>query len=130
LVSSEAFLGNRALIACDHGRIELAEPLLGTESVKVSMHAPIEPAARAEGRPSSKKRAVEALKSSALLRRVRANYLKRDGADFQSYGVNPYVPQIEEAVRCVSQGELQSPLMPVEHTVETLRVIERLQELA
>lgn len=127
-VSSEAFLGNRALIACDHGRIELAEPLLGTESVRVSMHAPIRPALRPDGPPSSKVRAVEALKSSALLRRLRANYLKRGSADFQSYGVNPYVPQLEETIRCVSQGELQSPLMPIEHSVETLRVIERVQE--
>jgi predicted dehydrogenase len=127
-VSTEAFLGNRALIACDHGRIELAEPLLGAELVKVSMHAPIKRAHHPNGPLSGKARAVEALKSSTLLRRLRATYLKRDHTGFASYGSNPYVPQLAETVRCVSQGALQSPLMPVEHSVEALRVIERVQE--
>jgi predicted dehydrogenase len=125
-VSSTALLGNRALICCDHGRIELAEPLLGAEHVHVRMQTPQTPASVAEGSPSARRRAIEALKSSALLRRLRAS-ARRERTDYESYGANPYIPQLEEAVRCVRARETQSSLMPIEHSIETLRIIERAQ---
>lgn len=124
-VSSKAYLGNRALIACGHGRIELMEPLLGTERVETRQHAPIVPDTSVEGPPSAKRRAVEALKSSSFLRKLRYRYLKRGTTEYRSYGANPYVPQLEEVVRCVSRGATQSPLMPLDHTIETLRIVER-----
>ena len=124
-VSSKAYLGNRALISCTHGRIELGEPLLGTERVEVRPYAPLVGDAHPEDPPSMKQRAVETLKSSSLLRRLRASQSRRGSADFASYGVDPYAPQLEEVVKCVSQGELQSQLMPLAHTIEALRILER-----
>jgi predicted dehydrogenase len=123
-VSSTALLGNRAVICCDHGRIELAEPLLGAEHVRVRMQAPQTPASSAEGPPSARRRAIEALKSSALLRRLRASR-RRERTDNESYGANPYIPQLEEVVRCVRGRETQSSVMPIEHSIEALRVIDR-----
>lgn len=124
-VSTQAFLGNKALISCSRGRIELAEPLLGTERISVRKHAPRLVEAPPEGRASRKQRVLETLKSSSLLRRIRTNYLSNASIEHRSYGMNPYVPQLQEVIECVRAGKTQSDYMPVAHTLETLRIVEQ-----
>ncbi len=124
-VSTQAFLGNGALISCSRGRIELAEPLLGTERISIREHAPLLAEARSEGGASTKQRMFETLKSSSLLRRMRTRYFSNVSVEHRSYGVNPYVPQLQEVVECIQAGKTQSDWMPIEHTLETLRIVEQ-----
>ncbi len=124
-VSTQAFLGNRALISCGGGRIELAEPLLGTERISIREYAPLLAEARSEDAVSAKQRIFETLKSSSLLRRVRTRYSSSVSVEHRSYGVNPYVPQLREVVECIHAGKTQSDWMPIEHTLETLRIVEQ-----
>ncbi len=124
-VSTQAFLGNRALISCSGGRIELMEPLLGTERIGIREQAPVLAEARTEAGASTKQRIFETLKSSSLLRRMRSRSFPKVSVEHRSYGVNPYVPQLREVVECVRSGKTQSHLMPIEHTLETLRIVER-----
>lgn len=126
-VSSEAFLSNRAVVSCQHGRIELAEPLLGTERVIVHQHAPIITTRSPNAAPTTKQRVVEALKSSPFLRRLRASYFASGTSYHLSYGPSPYAPQLKEVVRCIERRETQCTIMPLAQTIETLRVIEQSQ---
>lgn len=126
-VSSEAYLSNTATISCERGRIELAEPLLGTERVVVREHAPLSPAPASDGASSAKQRVIEGLKSSPFLRRLRASTSRTGTSGFLSYGPSPYVPQLKEVARCIEMGEPQSSTMPLSATIETLRIIEQAQ---
>ncbi|MFW2387059.1 MAG: Gfo/Idh/MocA family protein [Polyangiales bacterium] len=124
-VSSEAHLSNTAAISCERGRIELAEPLLGTERVIVREHAPLAAASASDEAPSTKQKVIETLKSSPLLRRLRASASRGGTSQFFSYGPSPYVPQLQEVARCVERGETQCSTMPLAQTIETLRIIEQ-----
>ncbi|MGB8331944.1 MAG: Gfo/Idh/MocA family oxidoreductase [Polyangiales bacterium] len=126
-VSSVAFLSNRAVISCERGRIELAEPLLGTERVVLQQHAPVIASPGSSSTPSAKKRIVEALKSSSTLRRVRASHLRAGSSDHFSYGPSPYCPQLREVMDCIERGDAQCATMPLDQSIETLRVIEQSQ---
>lgn len=124
-VSAEVLLGNSATISCTKGRIELVEPLLGTERIRIRGHPPLIAEARPRAGASAKQRIVETLKSSELLRRARARYFSNASVEHRSYGVNPYVPQLLEVVECIRAGKTQSDRMPIADTLETLRIVEQ-----
>ncbi len=124
-VSTQAFLGNRALISCTEGKIELAEPLLGTERIRIQKHAPLIAQAQSEASFSTKQRVLEMLKSSSLLRRLRSGYFSNASVERRSYGMNPYAPQLREVVECVRAGKTESDWMPIQHTLEALRIVEQ-----
>jgi predicted dehydrogenase len=126
-VSSEALLSNRAVVCCQHGRIELAEPLLGTERVVVRQHRPVATTRATNAAPTSRQRVVETLKSSAFLRKLRARYTSSGTASHLTYGPSPYVPQLEAVVGCLERRETQCTVMPLAQTIEALRVIEQSQ---
>lgn len=127
-VSSEALLSNKAVMCCEHGRIELAEPLLGTERVIVRQYAPVTPAPPSNGVPTTKRQIVDALKSSPFLRRLRGSYFKNGTVYHDSYGPNQYLPQLKEVVRCMERREMECSIMSIHESIETIRVIEQAQQ--
>ncbi len=126
-VSVTGLLQNRAVLSLAQGSISLEPPVIGAETLKIC-RAYIEtkpaPADMSALQPNLKER----LRQSGLLRRI--NSWRQSGrCEYHSYGANQYLPVLKYFCGLYRSGKLASDIMPLDLSVEILKVIEQAKKL-
>ncbi len=114
-------LSNRTTLSCTHGNVELDSPVMGAESLRRRVASPLVAAGRGAG--GAKHRLISTLRRHRWLRRLRASLSSGESIDLP-FGANRYGPQIDHFVSLLDAGALTSPLMPLETSLEVLRIVE------
>lgn len=121
-VSFDVLLQNRALLSCTKGAISLEPPVIGSE--KLVVHS-FQSSNSLVSVPSDgfKTYIRRKLKQSSMLRRM--NSMKSAGAaENFPFGANQYLPVLKHFVDLMRAGSKQSPLLPLSHSTEVLRVLD------
>ena len=121
VVSRDVQLSNEATAYCRDATICLAEPLLGSEAVKMRMTYPI--SVTGSARPSKIK---AALKQSSLLRSLAA---KRQRFSVQPlpYGKDQYLPMMMHFLGLMKTGTHESDVHPLSATLELAQLLENVR---
>ncbi len=118
-----AVLPNQTALSCSHGSIQLDSPVMGAESLRARSAPPVRAAELSPSDRGLKQRAVAALRQQRWLRKLKASIAGR-GASEHSYGLNRYSPQLSHFVSLLDRGALASDLIPVETSLEVLRIVD------
>ena len=120
---------NEAVIMGEKGRLRLGEPFYRPHRLTmetVPTPAPADAASNADGGGLKQK-----LKENAVVQRVFRRVqplLRRPAMDLlQPIDGNGYSYEAREATRCVREGRTQSPLMPLDQTVQVMDVMDRIR---
>ena len=128
-VSHMAELGNRLEVTGTTGRIEVDAPFL--QATRARIHgfalAPLGTAAI----PVREGAVKTVLKRSGLwplARTLARRALGRDGQKISmSFPGNGYQFELEEVARCLTAGETESPVMPLDETIAVMETLDRLR---
>lgn len=108
---------NLASISGSAGRLDLLEPLLGTERLLISPHT-----ASSNLKPAEKGGFIARLKASATARRLRAT-LPVLRADAHPYGADQYAPMLAHFHHLLATGARESPVITHALSLEVARII-------
>ena len=118
--SHSTLLPNRLMVAGPAGRIIVDAPFITGRSAR---HLQVSPARDRPAPPSRMARTI----GSSVLRNILRHALGREGKSFRHgfAGVGLRF-QAEEVARCLADGKTESPVMPLEQTVEILDSLDRI----
>jgi predicted dehydrogenase len=121
---------NEAVIMGQKGQLRLHEPFYRPHRLTIEAAAPPPPAGGAPGTDGGGFK--RKLKESAVVQRVYRRLqpvLHRPALDLlQPIDGNGYSYEAREATRCVRDGLLESPLMPLDQTVRVMDVMDRIRD--
>jgi len=123
-VSVDALLQNKAVLSFPTGAYILEQPAPASEQITTKTYwLSNEPLPASTVSVGLKDKLKQSLKQITLLRKIKAK--KSAGkSQFYSYGKNQYLPVLEHFIDLLQAGKKQSPLIPLSHSAEVLRVIE------
>jgi predicted dehydrogenase len=120
-VSLVAALPNRTTLSCTHGNVQGDSPVMGAESL-LRRVVP-RPSVPSSGRGGAAGRLVSRLRRHRFLRRLRSALAGGERIELP-FGADRYAPQLEHFVSLLDAGVRASPLMPLETSLEVLRILE------
>jgi predicted dehydrogenase len=123
-VSLVAAMQNTSALNCSHGLAQLDAPVMGAESLQIRRTMPATAPRQTSYARSAKQRVFAALRQQAWVRRLMASRT-RSQRSAHPYGGNRYLPQLLHFVALLDAGALTSDLMPIETSLDVLRVIDR-----
>jgi predicted dehydrogenase len=118
-----ATLPNRTSLSCSRGLVELDSPVMGAESLCSRISAPARAASPSTSSLGLKTRVVAALRQQRWARWLKAS-LSGSTSCTRPYGRNRYSPQLAHFVSLLDRGARASDLMPIETSLEVLRVVD------
>lgn len=117
-----ALMSNSATLACTRGALRLNAPTIGAEAISAGRMSPLT-ALDALKRPGGKGRLVARLKTIPALRRLN-RWRSALRTSHHPYGPGPYRPVLEHFCELVRTTQTESPLMPLDLSLNTLRLVE------
>lgn len=127
----QTYASNSATIVGTKGKIFIHDPFCRPEEISITRFsdAPVVVTTRSSSSASGglKENLKTFLKENSLFRKLKS--LKPSGSQnlLQIAKGNGYRYQAEEVVRCLAAGQTESPLMPLDETVNILRVMDELR---
>ena len=118
-----ADLSNTSALSCSHGLVQLDSPVVGTESLRIRQTAPRQGHRPAPALPL-RASMIGRLRQVPWVRRARSWFQQRGQHAYQ-YGANRYLPQLQHFIALLDAGAQESDLMPLETSLDVLRVIDR-----
>ncbi len=115
------YTANQAVITCSAGRLTIGEPLCRPDEVGVA-YAPAAQSAGAQPfrRPSLKDR----IRANRIVRHLRGFLPGRERTQRIPYLGNGYTHEAIEVMRCLGDGETQSKVWPLEHTLGVMDTLD------
>ncbi|HEY5961238.1 MAG TPA: Gfo/Idh/MocA family oxidoreductase [Polyangiaceae bacterium] len=123
--SLDVLLENGATVSGDAGRIRLHEPFYRTQSISTRSVNRIPANLRSDLRASSPRERLRRL-ASMVEPYLPSDFLRARSQRFPIQGFG-YSYEAAEVTRCVREGLMESPIMPLNDTLLVLDIIERLR---
>ena len=121
--SLTTLLSNTAVIAGPEGSITLEPPLVGTQQITIRRMKPMGDTP-SEASPRTKlQKHLQELRSLSAIRRLR-RYLSDGSREQHPYGFSQYGPQLQHVLGLLRSKKRESDIVPVEFSLEVLRVID------
>jgi predicted dehydrogenase len=118
--SLTALLGNAMTIGCERGAVTVAAPLLSSEKIAVDTVAP-------PSRPTGESGLRDRIKARPAFRRL-ADLARMRKTRFAAFGASPYVPELLHFRDLYRSGAIESPVLPVELSLDVMRVLDAARE--
>lgn len=121
-----AYLGNRAVISGNKGRITFGEPFYRPQKLTIAKNPKGVGSEKSDLHPNDLRERVRHVAS-----RIRAYVpLDRWRSDTRHYPISGYGYGYEanEVIRCVREGLLESPVLPLSDTLIVMRVIDEIRQ--
>ncbi len=116
------YAANEAVIIGTEGRLTIHEPLCRPD--QITLRKAPRTGSGGSGHGSLKQRMKSALKNNALLRRMHGLLLGQSGSLSVPYEGNGYNHEATEVGRCLTTGQTESSLMPLDETLEIMRTLD------
>jgi predicted dehydrogenase len=127
---SASFTGltsNDGIISGSGGRIHIHEPIFRPDRLTIRTFAPIQPGISKQGRMARIKQHPLVNSIANRVRPLADALASRRNLRVVPYAGSGYHYQAAEVMRCLRQGLVESPTMPLDQTVAILEVMDRLR---
>ncbi|RUL88928.1 Gfo/Idh/MocA family protein [Tautonia sociabilis] len=127
-VSLSGATANEAVIAGSLGRLRVHEPVFRPERLSIRPASPIRPGAGGGGGRLAGLKGIPMVRS--LARRVEpivGLVGRKTRSELLPIAGNGYQYQAIEAMRCLRSGEAESPLLPLDHSIAVLDILDRIR---
>jgi hypothetical protein len=115
-------MSNSATLACTKGVLRLDPPTIGAESISARQMTPL--SASDSLQPlRSKAQLIAKLKAVPALRQLNRRR-SAPRSTLLPYGADPYRPALQQFCELVRTGQKESPLIPLDLSLDTLRLID------
>ena len=119
-----AELANTSTVSGSHGLATLVSPVMGAEAIELRRGAPYVAGDEVAAPAGAKQALVAALRRQGWVRRLKSA-LGGPRAQAHPFGADRYAPQLSHFISLFAAGALQSDRMPIDASLDVLRVIEQ-----